>query len=425
MSTDASTHITITFSRGWIVTVAGAGMGLVFGILYIWSVIKAGIPDQWGWSNADKALPYSVMCIVFSIVMVPAGMLQDRYGPRWLVILGGFLAGLGCIVSGLGGASKPAYVIGFGIMTGAGAGFGYSALTPTAIRWFPPHYTGRIAGIVVAGFGLAPVLLAPFAALLLHLYGVISGPSNMAAGVSFTMVSIGVVVWLVVGTLCWFVVTPPVKYVARAGPASGSIIHGLELDWRKTLRTVQFWLLFYMYFAGASAGLVFISVASDMGKKTMGELAFLAVVVLSLGNATGRIVAGVISDKIGRQWTLFAEFISQSLVVGALFWLSKNGGGTWPIVLFVLFVIGLNYGANLTLFPAACKDYFGMEHFGLNYGWLYAAFGTAGLIMPWLNGFIRDATGKPDLLYVLIIAILLAAAIAAMVSKRLGPPRIA
>jgi OFA family oxalate/formate antiporter-like MFS transporter len=99
----------------------------------VWSVIKAGIPDSWGWTNADKALPYSVMCIVFAIIMVPAGRFQDRYGPRWVVLLGGFLTGLGCIVSGLGGNSKLAYFVGFGLITGAGAGFAYSALTPAAM----------------------------------------------------------------------------------------------------------------------------------------------------------------------------------------------------------------------------------------------------------------------------------------------------
>jgi OFA family oxalate/formate antiporter-like MFS transporter len=134
MLINSPTHITISIYRGWLVTLASAVMGSVLGILYVWSVVKDGIPDSWGWSNADKALPYSVMCIMFSTVMVPAGRFQDRYGPRWVVLLGGFLAGLGCIMSGLGGSSNAAYIIGFGMFTGAGVGFGYSALTPAAIK---------------------------------------------------------------------------------------------------------------------------------------------------------------------------------------------------------------------------------------------------------------------------------------------------
>ena len=121
---NSSTHITITFSRGWLVAIASTGMGLVLGILYVWSVIKAGIPDSWGWSNADKALPYSIMTIAFSAIMVPAGKLQDRYGPRPVIALGGFLAGLGCLICGLGGSSITAFIVGFGIISGAGVGFG-------------------------------------------------------------------------------------------------------------------------------------------------------------------------------------------------------------------------------------------------------------------------------------------------------------
>lgn len=87
-----SEYITISFSRGWVVTFAAAALGLVLGILYVWSVVKSGIPDTWGWSNADKALPYSLMCVAFSVTMVPAGRLQDRIGPRLVTILGGFLS---------------------------------------------------------------------------------------------------------------------------------------------------------------------------------------------------------------------------------------------------------------------------------------------------------------------------------------------
>ena len=77
-----------------------------------------------------------------------------------------------------------------------------------------------------------------------------------------------------------------------------------------------------MYFFGAAAGLTFISVASDLGKHALGSLAFLAVVVLAVGNSSGRILAGVLSDRIGRQWTLLAEFVCQAVVVAVLYKLS-------------------------------------------------------------------------------------------------------
>ncbi|MCU0963427.1 MAG: hypothetical protein MUF48_25325 [Pirellulaceae bacterium] len=66
-------------TQGWLVTCAGTGINLALGILYAWSVIKAAIPDSWGWTHADKALPYSVACLVFSLAMIPAGRLQASW----------------------------------------------------------------------------------------------------------------------------------------------------------------------------------------------------------------------------------------------------------------------------------------------------------------------------------------------------------
>jgi MFS transporter, OFA family, oxalate/formate antiporter len=414
----------ISIYRGWIVTIAAALSGLVLGILYIWSVVRAGIPVSWGWTKADMALPYSTMCAFFAITMIPAGRLQDRFGPRLAILLGGFLAGLGCVISGLGGSSLTVYIIGFGVVTGSGVGFGYAATTPASIKWFPPQKTGLIAGIVVAGFGLAPVVLAPLSAWFLDLFASTGAGGVVEKGVPGTMIALGILTWVVVGGLSFFIKNPPEGLSVQPRQAAGAAaarVHRPEYVWRDMLRTAQFWLLFAMYFFGAAAGLTFISVASDLGKHALGSLAFLAVVVLAVGNSAGRVVTGSLSDRFGRQWTLLGEFICQALVVAALYLVSGRDT-PWPVILAVVFLLGFNYGTNLAVFPAASKDYFGIRNFGLNYGCLFAAFGSAGLIMPWLNGLIEDRTGSGDLSYAIIVGMLAAAAVLAVVSRLLGQP---
>lgn len=419
-----STHITITFSRGWIVTFASAALGLVLGILYVWSVIKSGIPDAWGWSNADKALPYSTMAICFAFVMVPAGKFQDRFGPRPIILFGGFIAGLGCIIAGFSDGSLIGYVVGFGVVTGMGVGSAYSALTPATIKWFPPEKTGLTAGIVVAGSGMAPLPLAPLTTWLLKLYSTTTPDGVVHAGIGNSMITLGVLIWGCTLCLVWFVYNPPLRF----NPPSNLIKHHgnsekNEFSWQQMLMTSQFWLMFIMYFSGASAGLVFIGTAAQFGKVVLGELAFLAVVVIATGNTLGRILAGVVSDRIGRQVTLFVEYICQTVIVGSLYLLMRSGNPSWIAMLLVMFMIGLNYGANLTIFPALCKDYFGIRNFGFNYGCLFTSFGTAGLIMPWLNGLIKDMTDKSDLSYLLIMILLIISAALALISRHLGAPR--
>ena len=421
-SSSTEIRISISIYRGWLVTTAAALTGLVLGVLYIWSVVRAGIPASWGWSNADMALPYSTMCAFFAITMIPAGRLQDRFGPRVAILAGGLLAGLGLVISGLGGPSLVAYIIGFGVFTGSGVGFGYAATTPASIKWFPPQRTGLIAGIVVAGFGLAPVVLAPLTAWFLDLFAGTNAQGVVEQGVSETMIALGVITWVVVGGLALFVRNPPEGHLVQppAGGGAARVVRP-EFSWRSTLRTTQFWLLFAMFFFGAAAGHTFISVASGLGKQALGANAFLVVIVLAVGNSTGRVLTGTLSDKIGRQWTLLVEFIWQALVVAALYKLS-SGNASWAPILAVVFMLGFNYGTNLAVFPAACKDYFGIRNFGLNYGCLFAAFGSAGLIMPWVNGLIEDKTGSSDLSYAIIIGLLAIAAVLAVVSKAVGQP---
>ncbi len=420
-SNSTQINITISFYRGWLVAFAAAGMGLVLGILYVWSVVKAGIPASWGWNNRDMALPYSLMTALFAAAMIPAGRLQDRFGPRVAILLGGFRAGLGCVICGLGGSSLIAYVIGFGVVTGSGVGLAYSATTPASVKWFSHERTGLVTGVVVAGFGLAPVVLAPLSSWLLSAFQTTAADGTVEKGVSGTMIVLGVLAWVVVGGLSLFVRNPPEGHLIeplRSGLKAGARAKGHDVHWAVMVRSLQFWLLLVMCFIGAGAGLTFISVASDLGKHALGSLAFLAVVVLALGSSSGRVLAGVVSDRIGRQWTLLAEFIVQAVVVGVLYLL--KGGSSWPVILIIVFLLGFNYGTNVAVFPAACKDYFGMRSFGLNYGLLFVAFGAAGLVMPWVNGLIKDRTGSSDLSYIIIIVMLAVAAVLSVVSHFVG-----
>ncbi|MGE5342429.1 MAG: OFA family MFS transporter [Candidatus Omnitrophota bacterium] len=411
-------------TKGWIVTLAGTGINLALGVLYSWSIIKGGIPASWGWGDADKALPYAVACLCFAIAMIPAGKLQDKIGPRWVATLGGILTGLGCIIAGLSGSNLMGFVIGFGIMAGLGFGFGYASTTPPAVKWFPPQKTGVIAGIVVSGFGIASVYIAPLATKLLSTFAVMNPKDGvMEKGVSQTMILLGIGFLIVVTLLSQLLKNPPVaikpsakKNDAPAQPSASKFSH--DMTWKEILKTAQFYVLWLMFFIGAGAGLTFISIAQDLGKKSLGELAFLAVVVLSVGNASGRIIAGWLSDKIGRQWTIFATMILQALALSTLF-LVKNDGG-WLSIMIAIILIGANYGSNLSLFPSAVKDFFGLKNFGFNYGLVFTAWGSAGLIMPWMNGFIKDVTQSNNLTYFIIIGLLFIGAGLTFVSRRLA-----
>ncbi len=155
-------------NKGWSVAMAGIGINLALGILYTWSIfkgsieasIKAGGEGAFAWELSKLNDPYAICCLVFAFAMILAGKCQDKFGPKSTAMIGGILVGIGFIwISQT--TSYLAWVLGFGVLAGSGIGFGYSAATPPALKWFPAAKTGLIAGLVVSGFGLASVYIAP------------------------------------------------------------------------------------------------------------------------------------------------------------------------------------------------------------------------------------------------------------------------
>ncbi len=395
-------------NKGWRVTFAGTGINLALGVLYTWSVIKAAIPVDWGWTAAQKSDPYALACFMFALAMIPAGRLQDKIGPRWVATIGGVMVALGCIIAGLAESSYLGFVIGFGIFGGIGIGFGYAAATPAAVKWFPASRTGLIAGLVVAGFGLASVYIAPTAQALLNAYGV-----------SNTMIIFGVAFFVIVVGLSQLLQNPPAGYTpvdpkAHLRPTDTAAARPpVEMNWKEMIRTTNFWMFWTMYVFGAAAGLMVIGSAASMAKASLGTAAFVAVVVLSVGNAGGRILAGVVSDRIGRQWTLFVAFMIQSMVVLIPVFFADNA----IILLVALMTIGACYGANLTLFPSATKDQFGMKSFGMNYGVMFTAWGVGGLVLPRIAGMVKDITGKEDIAFYIASALMVCGALLAVLNQ--------
>lgn len=383
-----------TSNKGWQVVIAGTGINLALGVLYAWSIFKGAIkasiekggPDAFQWSLSSINDPYALCCLAFAFSMIVAGKCQDKIGPAKTALIGGILVGAGFTLMGYSN-SYAAWVTGFGVLAGSGFGFGYSAATPPALKWFSAKKTGLIAGIVVAGFGLAPVYIAPLSSYLLGVYGIQQSMYILAAG--FAVIVCGLSFVLVNPPKGYVPVEPVLKGEEGKPAVAKKAVHDATVS--EMLRSPKFYMLWTTFFIGAGAGLMVIGSVAGLAKHSMGSMAFVAVAIMAVGNASGRVVAGVLSDKIGRRATLTIMLSFQAVLMFAA--VPVVGSGSATLLVLLASFIGFNYGSNLTLFPSFAKDYWGFKNYGLNYGALFSAWGVGGLVMGRVSEMMNAQPG--------------------------------
>ncbi len=397
-------------ARGWVVTFAGMGVNLCLGVLYSWSVFKKALIEQLNWTHTAASWPYTVAIIVFALIMVPAGRLTDKWGPRIVATLGGVFAGGGMLLASVT-QNLGMLILAFGILLGTGMGLGYAAPTPAAVKWFGPHKRGLISGLVVAGFGLASVYIAPLTNYLLKF------------GISRAFLVEGIIFLVAIVLLSQFVVFPPKDYQPAPPPAvpeekkkPHQAVARHEYDWHEMMKTPAFYLIWITYVLGASAGLMIIGHLATIAKSQAGvAYGFVLVALLAVFNAGGRVISGWVGDIIGRVNTLTLVLLIQALNM----FLFRNFTTAGTLTIGAL-VAGYCYGSLLSLFPSITYEYYGTRHAGINYGLVFTAWGVGGVVGPIIAGKVVDITGVYDQAYLIAAALCV---IGALLIRLAGTPK--
>lgn len=266
------------------ILLAGIGVNLSIGVLYAWSVFKDSLVDELGWTATQASTPYSVAIVVFSIATLAAGVLQDRIGPRKVIVTGGILVGLGMILSGqLSGPNTVIFT--FGVMVGTGIGFAYACVTPAAMKWWHPSQKGMVSGLIVGGFALGAVYVAPLTKMLVNSYDIHT---------AFTLLGIGIIIISV--SLGLTVVNPPADYKA-SDPKNWDVKaaqtrSNLEVPWRDMIRTRQFYFLFIMFALASSAGVMLIGNITKVAAVQVGLRGAVYLIGLPLSGGYSTSVSG-------------------------------------------------------------------------------------------------------------------------------------
>ncbi len=393
----------LTTRNRWLIVVGAILIQLALGAIYAWSVFTARLTDAAGayaFSASQTAWVFSAGLATFAIVMVLAGRVLPVIGPRTLTVVGGLLLGGGYVLGGLYGDSFWVQLLGIGIVGGAGIGLAYVVPISVCVKWFPDK-KGLITGLAVAGFGFGATIWVKLAGSwfggLLNTTSVFGLPGVQSV---FVIYGFALAALVLLGSVV--MINPPDDYLPAGWtpPVTENNDHegAVEFRARDMLRTPQFYMLWSVFmFAGISGLMVIyciklfgIDALEHHGVTGAGAITGTAMAWYAIFNGIGRIAWGSISDKIGRKTTITLMTALQGVTMLLTYHVFISFGLVYGFIV-VAALIGFNYGGSFALFPAITADYFGNRNVGSNYGWMFTAYGVAGLAGPLLAGYFKDA----------------------------------
>lgn len=311
------------------------------------------------------------------VFMFLVGRWQERTGPRPLIACGALICGISTLF--LGCATRMAWVHVWAFMVGASSSFMYIPALTVAQEWYSDR-RGLVSGLVNLCFGLSAAIMAPLFGRLLQE----AGPGIMTA---------------VFGTLALFsglAVAPltrrPVAEVPTGEkPPAMRAPSPADITVSQGVRTQSFWCFWAVWALAGGAGISMVTLSTAYGT-AMGLSVQEGVILLmafNLTNGGSRLVSGYLSDRIGRRSIMGVSFAA----AGLAYWGFPlvQGLGLWAVMAAV---VGFAFGTLFAVSAPLAVDRFGLRHFGAIFGLVFTAYGfLAGLLGPWLSGFLLDRTG--------------------------------
>ena len=237
-------------NRGFVV-LGAILIQLALGAIYAWSVFTPMLEDA-NWTKAETQYVFAAGLAFFAIVMVLAGRMMPKVGPKKLAISGGIVLGLGYILGGLlGGTNTVLLILFIGVIGGSGIGLAYVVPIAVGMRWFPDK-KGLITGLAVAGFGFGAMLWVKLAGEWGDLL------ANFGLGTTLAIYGVVFFVMVVIGGM-WMVFPPdgwqPKGYVPPEAK-TGQTTAAADVPSNKMLKTPQFYMIFLTFVFSGGAGLM-------------------------------------------------------------------------------------------------------------------------------------------------------------------------
>lgn len=365
--------------------IAAVAIQLCLGIAYIWSVFQTGIAESiFNGDNSAAGLTFSLLLFTLSIGSVLGGKLAARFSTRIVVILGGLILFAGFFLASLVTSAFPwGLWITYGVMGGVGMGFTYSTTIACAQKWFPDK-RGLITGIIVSALGFGGVVFTPVIEALIKNFG---GP-QVGEFKTFRVLS---VVFLAVCTIGGLAMkNPPEGYFGnKASTDSVKAKNTKEFTPSQIIKTPQYYIVAVTFMLACMGGLMMIAFAKPIAvAKGLADTATIGVLLISIFNSVGRLIWGMISDKLGRRNTIIIILAGTAV----LSLLVNVAVGYWIYALIAC--IGFFYGGLLSTFPSLTADLWGPKNMATNYGFVLVGFGVGAVVSSYVAGYYKNIAAQ-------------------------------
>lgn len=355
--------------KRWFILVGQIIVALAVGFPYMLSIIAGPLNVEKGWAIGTLMLVFTISMWLSSPAYWVFGKLQEKFGNRKLIIVGGIVYGASVSLSVLMPNVWGFIIVGGGVSSFCMFGIFVAQLANVGALF--PDKRGLATGIY---YGAQSFL---FSASCIPLATIIEKMNVVPA-----IILIGIIFGVVTVIIGIFAVDPPEGYVPKGmQPGEGEeempmILDGPECNWIELLKSPAFYLLLIVLAGLMIGGMGFSSNVSLMAQSALGidetKGAFFSTVFF-LGSGFGGIVSGTLTDKIGGSKALCA-LCALSLVFVAIYLTVATG--SYAVFAIVVFVVGLGYGGMGAAMSVITMNTWGQKHFGVNMGFV----GIAGMI---------------------------------------------
>jgi len=384
----------------WLYLAIGTFSMLFAGIIYAWSILKAPLAEEFGWSVNALALNFTLAMCFFCIGGFLGGQITRKLPPSAAIIAAGVLAGAGFICTSFIQSSIVLLYIFYAAVAGLGIGISYNVVISTVNSWFPDK-RGLSSGVLLMGFGVSTLL---FGNLFDSMF------RNPAIGwrTSYILFGAAIAVALLIAGLILRRPAPDIVFPAASAKARDAETAAADLTTAQMVRRSSFWRAFIYLSCLVAVGNSVISFARDLAL-SVGASAALAttlVGILSVCNGLGRIITGAVFDSLGRRFTMIgANILTAAAAAITLIAVVAN---SLPLCIAGLCLTGISYGSGPTVCSAFVSAFYGPKHFASNYSVINFTLMAASFIATACNSLLA-ASGSYIPPFVLLLALSLVA----------------